>query len=91
MESILRHHYFKHSADIGLGYGVAYMEFEGEWAIRQVEIYGEQWFCSLQDYHPELGPGLVDQPFSVLELQPEHEVSEAEFLAVWQEAIRRMQ
>ncbi len=78
--------YFKRAAESGLGPGVVYLEFDGEWATRQVEVYGDRWFCSLQGYHPELGPGLVDQPLSVLELRPQHEISEAEFEEAWQEA-----
>jgi hypothetical protein len=62
------------------------MEFEGELPSRQVERYGDRWFSSRSEYHPELGPGLVDQPLSVLELSPEHEIGAEEFESAWKEA-----
>ncbi len=81
--------YFKREADIGLGPGVAYVEFDGEWATRQVEIYGERWLSSLDSYHDDIGPGLVDQPLSLLGFEPEHEISQAEFEEIWAEMVRR--
>ena len=78
--------YFKHEAESVIGSGVAYIEFDDEWASRQVEIYGTRWFCSNREYHEELGPALADQPLSMLELLPEHEISREEFEAIWQKA-----
>jgi len=80
--------YFKHDAESDLGFGVAYVEFENEWASRQVEIYDGRWFCSLEDYH-DIGPGLSDQPLADAELGPEYEISKAEFEAIWAEAEAR--
>jgi len=83
--------YFKREAESDLGIGIAYFEFDGEWATRQVEKYQERWFCSTQDYHPEIGPGLIDQPLSQLDFEPEHEISEGEFEQAWEEAQKQSQ
>jgi hypothetical protein len=81
---------FIHDAeDIGLGPGKVYLEFEGEWATRQVEVYRDRWLCSMVDYHPGIGAGLVDQPLSVLELGPDNEISREEFERIWIEAMTR--
>lgn len=45
--------YFKRHAESDLGTGIAYFEFDNEWAVRQVENYGERWFCSTEDHHAE--------------------------------------
>jgi hypothetical protein len=82
--------YFKYELDdTGLGANVIYMEFEDEWPTRQVEIYGGRWFSSLEDYHPDLGPGLSDQPLSRMGLESEKEVCKDEFEKTWAEAVRR--
>lgn len=81
--------YFKHHAESELGTGIAYFEFEDEWAVRQVEIYGERWFCSTEDYHTEIGPGLCDQPLSVVGLRQEDEISRQEFEVIWDESQKR--
>jgi hypothetical protein len=82
--------YFIHDAeDTGLGPGKVFLEFEGEWATRQVEVYRDRWLCSMVDYHPEIGGGLVDQPLSVLDLGPDNAISREEFERIWDEAVRR--
>ena len=47
--------YFKHKAESDLGSGIAYLEFDKEIPTRQVEKYGDQWFCSMKHYYPEIG------------------------------------
>lgn len=47
---------FKREAESALGVGVAYLEFDGERATRQVENYGDRWFCSDRDFHAGLTP-----------------------------------
>ena len=81
--------YFKRGAESDLGGGVVYFEFDGEWALRQVEAYGERWFCSDKDYHPESGTGLCDQPLAELGLEPDDEMTREEFESVWDEAQRK--
>jgi hypothetical protein len=83
--------YFKHEAESGLGSGIAYFEFDGEIATRQVEKYSDRWFSSSKDYHPELGPGLTDRGFSEMGLGPEYEISQDEFEAAWNEALKQVQ
>lgn len=75
--------FFKRQAESDLGLGVVYLEFDGEWATRQVENYGGQWFRSDREFHPGLGPVLCDQPLSSLELSPSNEISQAEFEQAW--------
>jgi hypothetical protein len=81
--------YFKYYTESDLGSGTGYLEFEDEWAVRQVEIFGGRWFCSNKEYHPEIGLGLCDQPFSALDLGPDEEITKEEFDAAWDEAQRR--
>lgn len=79
--------YFKKEAESDLGRGMAYVEFDDGWPSRQVEIYGDRWFNSTIAYHPEIGPGLGDQPLSELELAPTDEITPQEFESVWQESL----
>lgn len=72
----------------GLEPGAAYQEFDGEEPTRQAERYGKRWFTSRKDYHPGLGPGLVDLPLSELELDPADEITAEEFEAAWIESGR---
>jgi hypothetical protein len=87
MESA-EHKYYKTTAESDLGEGTAYFEFDGEWAIRQVENYGDRWFYSSKSYHQEIGPALCDQPLSELGLGPEHEISKESFEQAWDRAKR---
>lgn len=57
---------------------------EEDMPIRQVERYGDRWFSSREEYHIGLGPGLVDQPLSALDLAPEHEIAADEFEEAWE-------
>lgn len=81
--------YYRREAESSLGTGVAYFEFDGEWAIRQVEVYGDRWFDSRTPFHTEVGPGLIDQPLDVLDMRDEHEITAEEFETTWHEALRR--
>ena len=74
-----------------LGSGIAYLEFDGEIPTRQVEKYSDRWFCSVKSYHPEIGPGLTDRSFSQLDLEPQHEKSQAEVEEAWNEALKYVQ
>lgn len=73
-----------------LGAGVVYHEFDGEMPSRQVERYGDRWFSSRDEYHDGLGPGLVDQPLSELDLGPEHEITAADFEKAWEASARQV-
>ena len=68
------------------GAGTFWIEFGGDQPVRQVERYGGRWFSSRHDHHPGLGPGLVDQPLSEFELDPQDEISAEEFESAWEEA-----
>lgn len=83
--------YFKHSSESRLGEGWAWLEFDAEgWPSRQVERYGDRWFCSLLDYHPDVGPCLCDQPLDQLELHPEEEITREEFEVAWATATAQL-
>ena len=79
--------YFKREAESDLGIGTVYLEFDGEWAIRQVENYGEKWFRSDRQFHSEIGPALCDQPLSQLGLTFLDQISEDEFERAWVRAV----
>lgn len=81
--------YFKTPSESDLGPGIMYLEFEDQWATRQVEHYGDRWFHSdpgAPRATHELGPALVDQPLSEMGLGPNEEISSDEFEAAWAEA-----
>lgn len=77
--------YFKHEADSDLGVGTAYMEISDGWPSRQVEVYGQSWRWG-DELHLD---HLADQPFHVLELGDEHEISSDEFEQVWRKALEQ--
>lgn len=81
--------YYRRAAESDLGEGVAYIEFDGEWATRQVEIYGDRWFDSRTAFHDEIGPGLCDQPLSEMGMLDEEEITAEEFERIWAEAVVR--
>jgi hypothetical protein len=87
--------YFKRefTPDMNMGEGAVYVEFDGEWATRQVDRYQGRWYSAddPKDYHPGLGMGLTDQPLSKIDLGSEHEISAEEFDRVWAEAKREQQ
>jgi hypothetical protein len=74
--------YFRHDAESDHGVGVAFMEITEGWPSRQVEFYGKTAIWG-DEQNPE---HLADQPFDVLELQPEHEIDAAEFEEAWRRA-----
>ena len=82
--------YFARTAESDLGTGFVYFEFDGETATRQVEMYKDRWFYAdnPKQYFDEIGPGLVDQPLSELELTADQEITKEEFEEAWEEALR---
>ena len=83
--------YYKHEAESNVGIGVVYFEFDGIYASKQLEIYGDRWFCSHNTrYHPEIGPALCDQPLSVLGLTSQHKISREEFEDIWNKALKKL-
>jgi hypothetical protein len=82
--------YFRSATETLIGNGEVYIEFDGEWATRQVDVIDERWFRSdRRDYHPEIGVALTDQPLSMLDPAAEDEITQAKFEHVWEEALRR--
>jgi hypothetical protein len=51
-----------------------------------VERYDDPWYDSRTDYHPDLGPGLMDQPPDALGLSAEDEIDADEFARAWSAA-----
>src|SRR5258708_38057921 len=68
--------YFKHWAESNLVSGIAYIEFDGELPTRQIQKYGDRWFCSIKRSHPEIGPGLIEPTISESVLEPQNELSQ---------------
>jgi hypothetical protein len=79
--------YFRKWGESNIGPGNLYFEFTDDVPTRQVENYGDRWFCSLKDYHPEIGPGLTDLLLSESELGPRDAISKEEFEHAWQRAV----
>jgi hypothetical protein len=81
--------YFKCRAALvappGQGEGVAYLEFDNEWATRRVDIYENRQVSSLSDYQ-EMGPALCDQPLSRAPIDAQDAISRADFESVWRQA-----
>ncbi len=81
--------FFKRSGDWGdLGKGSVWLEFDDDWATRQVEVYDGRWYCSIDKSHPELGGSLTHEPLRVHGFLPEEEITAEEFEAAWSEALR---
>lgn len=75
--------YFRHESESRLGTGLAWTEFEGEYALRQVENYGSRWFCSVRDWDPDVGITLSEGRLSELDLSWSADIGADEFEAVW--------
>jgi O-acetyl-ADP-ribose deacetylase (regulator of RNase III) len=75
--------YFRHESESALGTGLAWTEFEGEYAVRQVENYGRRWFCSVRDWDPEVGITLSEGRLSELDLSWSQDIAADEFEAAW--------
>jgi len=46
--------YFRRAGDReGIGKGAVWLEFDGDWATRQVELYDGRWHSSLEEYRPD--------------------------------------
>ena len=72
-------------AESEFGEGLQYIEFDGDWATRQVECYGDRWFNSNQRYHQELGGmGLCDQKLSAAGMKIGDPIDAREFESAWQ-------
>ena len=78
--------HFKHWAESDLGEGVVLMEAVGDDIVRQVEIYGETFVWCDKTGQSDERFMLADQPLSALGLEPEHEISAAEFVSAWNRA-----
>jgi len=78
--------YFKHWAECDDFEGTAYLEFEGDWATRQVVVCGCPAWHLGDEHHLE---NLPDLPFAELELGAEHAISAEEFERIWEEALSR--
>lgn len=82
--------YFRHESESSLGIGLVWTEFEGEYAIRQVENFGERWFCSVRDWYPEIGIALSEGRLSELDLSWSEDIDSVEFEAAWTLAMDRL-
>jgi hypothetical protein len=81
--------YFRRDGDWpGVGTGSVWLEFEGDYATRQVELYDGKWHSSIDKFHPDLGGSLTHEPLSVHEFVPSEEIAAEEFEKAWDEALK---
>lgn len=88
--------YYEIEAESDYGVGLAYVEFDGRWVIRQIEFYEEtvHWAAVTGDSGPwpervttsGPGAGICDQPFEVLGMDDKNEISQSRFEEKWTEA-----
>lgn len=83
-----KYYSFEVPEDSGLGGGRFFVEYEGAVATRQAECYNGKWYraSDAATYHPELGPGLTDQPPAELLESGGHEIGSEEFEEAWRAA-----
>lgn len=79
--------YYKHYAESDWGEGTVYLEIKEGWVVRQVEVYGSKYLYG-DDKHPD---HLADQPFSVLGLGQQDEITKQEFEQIWMKATQGCQ
>ena len=88
-DSPMKRYFKRNDADSIYGTGLFFVEYDGEIATRQVEMYGERWLSSREGYHPGHGPGLTDRPLAenlaTGVFGPEYEIPAEEFEGVWQQ------
>ncbi|GMV79255.1 MAG: hypothetical protein AMXMBFR7_04390 [Planctomycetota bacterium] len=66
-----------------------YFEIDGDWAKRQIYFYDGKYYNSLSAYHPGVGMGLTDQPFSSEDFDNGIEISAEEFELHWSLSLRK--
>jgi|SRR5581483_8251920 len=71
-------------AETELGRGFIWLELLGDMPVRQVEWYGERWFSSRSDHHPELGSALLSNAELLRRLGSVSVIDEVEFERIWQ-------
>jgi hypothetical protein len=83
--------YFKRPGDSIDGIAVFYLETEDNHVLRQVEVCAERLFWSDRQTQSNIKHRVCDQPFSVLGLTPNDEITSQEFEFVWDRAKRKPQ
>ena len=78
--------YFKGPSESLVGSGEIYTEFNGEIAVRQVEIYNGKYYSSRSEYHEGIGLGLYDGLLSELDMSDSVEISAEEFDLIWEKS-----
>jgi hypothetical protein len=73
------------------GQGEQFIEFDGEWAVRQVEHYQDQWLSvSLDTPREKMQIRLCDQPLHLFNIQPEEVSNDREFDTAWQNSLAQI-
>ena len=80
--------FYKLEAESIYGEGIVYIEFDEEYATRQVEQYGSKFEWATVKDQSDVELVICDQPLSILEIEAEFEISEEEFNKVWNKAIK---
>lgn len=85
--------YYEFEAESDYGIGTGYFEFVGRWVSRQLEIYGDKvlwaeitgdsgsWSERVTASKPD--GAICDQPFEVLGMKDEEEISQTYFVGKW--------
>ena len=77
--------YIRVPVETQIGDGMAYYEVDSQsgYALRQVDVINGRCYSSRELYHPGIGIGLADQPFTADDLSQAEKVRPDEFEALW--------
>lgn len=80
--------YYKHYAESVLGEGMALMavDTDEDQVVKQVEVYGDEFFWSDAEAQSDERFMLADQPASEIGLREDHQIEQSEFEEAWVKA-----
>lgn len=68
-----------------------FFEIDGNIVVRQVTRVGDRYYCSIDEWAPEIGPLLTDQSIDEDEFGPESAITLEEFERAWRRGMEQRQ